>query len=129
MGVSARRLQMAQQFCKISCSGFKRQGKEGLHSFDAKDGSCGRRRQQPGVESKSGSSPLSPDQIEKAMTMLAQETLQAVCPIETPAPRQPWVTDLSWGELRVHSLAWQAHWRSTDEQEEAVKKAVVGGAA
>ena len=41
--------------------------------------------------------------IEQAMTTLAQETPQAVCPLGTPTPRQPWVTAHSWAELRIHS--------------------------
>ena len=39
--------------------------------------------------------------------MLAQETLQAVCPLGTPAPKQPWITVFSWAEIRVHSIARQ----------------------
>ena len=41
--------------------------------------------------------------------MLAQETLQAVCPLETPAPKQPWITVFSWAEIRVHSIARQVY--------------------
>ena len=54
------------------------------------------------------------------MTTLAQETLQAVCPTGTPAPKQPWLTK----ELCALSLARRAYWRSIDEQKEATKKAV-----
>ena len=65
-----------------------------------------------------------PELIEQAMTTLAQETLQAVCPLGTPTPRQPWVTAHSWAELRIHSIARQAYWRSVIGQKEAVKQSV-----
>ena len=50
-----------------------------------------------------------PELIEQAMTLLAQETLQAVCPLVTPAPKQPWITVYSWAEIRVHSIARQVY--------------------
>ena len=65
-----------------------------------------------------------PELIDQAMTMLAQETLQAVCPLETPALKQPWITVYSWAEIRVHSIARQVYWGSVRIQKEAVKRAV-----
>ena len=62
--------------------------------------------------------------IEQAMTMRAQETPQAVCPLGTPAPKQPWITVYSWAEIRVHSIARQVYWGSVKMQKEAVKRAV-----
>ena len=55
--------------------------------------------------------------------MLAQETLQAVCPLETLAPKQPWITVYSWAEIRVHSIARQVYWESVKMQKETVKRA------
>ena len=56
--------------------------------------------------------------------MLAQETLQAVCPLVTPAPKQPWITVYSWADIRVHSIARQVYWESVRMQKEAVNRAV-----
>ena len=56
------------------------------------------------------------------MTSLAEETLQAVCPTGTPAP---WMTDHSWAELQVHSLARLTGGASASRGG-VIKKAVVG---